>query len=92
MVAAARIAAHRSIMARADADRLERLVAAFGLPTRVPARLADRDIIALTKTDKKVAAGRVRFVFVPRFGETVIRDDITDDDIRAVLAEIRGTA
>jgi len=90
MVAVARIAVRRSIMSQADADRLEKIIAAFGLPTRIPKHLAADEIIALTKTDKKVSAGKVHFVFVPRFGETMMRDDITEDDVRAVLAEIRA--
>ncbi|MBN1490414.1 MAG: 3-dehydroquinate synthase [Phycisphaerae bacterium] len=92
MVAVARLAVRRGLMADADAERMTTLLRAFGLPTEIPARLAAEDIVRLTKMDKKVAAGRVRFVLVPRFGETVLRDDITDADIRTAVEEVRAAS
>ncbi len=90
MVAAARIAARIGIMSADDATRLTHVIRAFELPTAIPAHLSNADIIALTLTDKKVAAGRVRFVFVTRFGETVMRDDVAEADIAAILDELRS--
>lgn len=92
MVAVARIAVRRGLMADADAARITKLLQTFGLPTGIPAHLSAEDIVRLTKMDKKVAEGRVRFVLVPRFGETVLRDDITDADIRTAVEEVRGAS
>lgn len=92
MVAAARIAARHSIMPEEAATRLRGVLEAFGLPVEIPAIIATDDVIRLTKMDKKVAEGRVRFVLVPRFGETIVRDDISEQDVRAAVEEIRTKA
>jgi 3-dehydroquinate synthase len=90
IAAAAHIAARRNIMSSADAERLIAILRRFGLPTAVPGHLSSDDIVTLTRRDKKVAGGKVRFVLVPRFGETTFRDDITEDDIRAAVEATRA--
>jgi len=89
MVAASRIAVRRSIMSAADAGRLRTLLETFGLPTQIPVTIPPDRVIELTKMDKKVAAGKVKFVLVPRFGETVFRNDITDVEIRQAVEDMK---
>lgn len=90
MVAAARLAVRRTIMDASDAERLERLLRALSLPTTIPATIDPDEVVRRTRLDKKVAAGKVRYVLVPRLGETVTRDDIPDADVRAVVDELRS--
>lgn len=92
MVAAARIAAHRGVASTETAERLRGLLQTLRLPVEIPSDLPAADILRLTRMDKKVAEGRVRFVLVPAFGSTVIRDDITDDDVCRVVEELRARA
>jgi len=42
--------------------------------------------------DKKVAAGRIRFVLPERIGKVVIRDGVPPEAIRAAWATIREGA
>jgi 3-dehydroquinate synthetase len=37
------------------------------------------------RTDKKAAAGRLRFVLPRRLGEVALFDDVPEDDVRRVL-------
>ncbi len=90
MAAAARIAVHRGVAPPETLQRIESILRSFRLPTEIPAKLAVDEIIALTRMDKKVAEGKVRFVLVPRLGQTEIRNDITDGDIRRVVEEMRA--
>lgn len=83
MVAAARLAARRSLMAPGDLERLVSLLRRLGLPTKVPDHLDMARIVDLTRLDKKVSAGKVRFVLVTDFGRTTVVDDVTPEEIRA---------
>jgi 3-dehydroquinate synthase len=60
-----------------------------GLPTTAPQLPVDRVIEAMS-FDKKVRAGKVRFVLPDRIGHVVIRDDVPADMIRAAVESLRG--
>jgi 3-dehydroquinate synthetase len=38
------------------------------------------------RSDKKALAGKLRFILPRRLGEVALFDDVSDDDVRAVLA------
>jgi 3-dehydroquinate synthase len=61
MVLEATLAERMSIAERGTADEIERVVARAGLPSRVPASLADDRILAATKLDKKARGGAVEY-------------------------------
>ena len=71
-----------------------RLVAhlrAMEMPARlsdIPGALPDADgLMALMAQDKKVEAGRARFVLLRRLGEAVVSADVPPESVRALLAE-----
>lgn len=85
MVAAGEIAVDKAIFARQGADRLRGLIAAYGLPTAVPADL-DRDAIKrFLSTDKKAVAGRPFFVLPTAIGTVVITDEVSEENIDKVI-------
>ncbi len=54
------------------------------VPFRLPISITDVDpaeILALTKSDKKMAAGQIRFVLLKKVGRAVIDTTVTDEDI-----------
>ena len=67
------------------ADRLVRLIARAGLPTRGPALGAERSL-ELMRVDKKSEGGEIRFVLIDRPGSAVMRA-APDALVREVLAE-----
>ncbi len=67
MVCAARLSQRIGQLAGRDASRQERLLAALGLPTQVPALDRAALLGAMTR-DKKVEHGRLRFVLADRIG------------------------
>jgi 3-dehydroquinate synthase len=70
MICAARLSRAVASLSRADVDRLERLLHAFGVPTQVPADLR-RDQIALAiEADKKASGGKIQFVCLESIGKT----------------------
>jgi 3-dehydroquinate synthase len=80
-------------LGRLDAGEAERLLAllrALGLPTRPPAVGAGR-LAALMQMDKKVAAGRLRFVLFDGLGCSEVVDDVPAAALRDVLAAADDT-
>lgn len=52
----------------------------FGLPTRVGSLKAE-DILAATKSDKKMNNGQIQFILLKRIGEAYIDRTITDEEL-----------
>lgn len=85
MVCAARLSAHMGLADHADADRLEQLIARFGLPTEVPAGLSPDALVARMRLDKKAAAGGLRFVLWRGIGRAEVVSDVDPDAVCEVL-------
>ncbi|MBD2484047.1 3-dehydroquinate synthase [Planktothrix sp. FACHB-1365] len=85
MVAASQIAVKLGLWGE-DSDRRQfALIEKAGLPTQLPPGLNLDDILDSLQTDKKVKAGKVRFVLPTRIGEAIVTDQVTSDIIRQVL-------
>ena len=90
MVLAARLSAALGLAPIADADRLERLLRRFGLPTRVPAGLAPERLLARMRLDKKAEAGGIRFVLWDGAGKARLVGGVAESAILAVLSANRA--
>jgi 3-dehydroquinate synthase len=85
LVMASELAVRMGMLDRDIAARVEALVAAAGLPTRPPPVGAER-LKSFMKLDKKIAGGRMRFVLPDGLGSSVLRADVPDAELDAVLA------
>ena len=61
----------------------------FGLPTRLPAEVSTEAVMTALRTDKKFAAGQVRFVLCPRIGEAFVSKDVRMEEIRETVEALR---
>jgi 3-dehydroquinate synthase len=86
MACAARLAERRGMVPPDLADRQQRLLRRFGLPT-APDRWPAADLLATMRSDKKSLAGRLRLVLPRRLGEVALIDDVPEADVRQVLEE-----
>ncbi len=68
LVAEARAGELAGITAPGTAARLERALAALGLPVRVPARMAPAEILAAARSDKKTRAARLHYALLAGIG------------------------
>jgi 3-dehydroquinate synthase len=68
----------------ADVGRVERILAAFGLPVDVSSLAADT-LADKMKIDKKVAAGRIRLVLLKAIGKSVVTGDYEDAALHETL-------
>jgi 3-dehydroquinate synthase len=91
LVAAARLAARLDLAAAELVGQVEAVLAAHGLPTRLSEPLPRAELLAAMARDKKVRAGRLRFVISPRPGEAVTLDYVDPalaDEIFATLGAV----
>jgi 3-dehydroquinate synthase len=70
---AADLSARCGLIDHADVRRIERVVQAAGLPTRIGG-LAKSAAVAAMRGDKKSEAGRIKFVLLERIGRAVQRE------------------
>ncbi len=91
MVLAFAFSARRGLLAAGEAERVERHLAAVGLPTRiaaVPGGAPDADrLMELIAQDKKVKRGRLTFILARGIGSSFIAPDVEAAEVRAFLLE-----
>ena len=61
------------------------------VPFNLPISIDDinpEEIVSLTKSDKKMAAGQIKFVLLKKIGKAVIDMNVTDEDILNAVNEI----
>ncbi len=86
MVAEARIAERRGLLAPEAAGRQRDLIHRFGLPVALEEPLDADRVLGLMRHDKKAEAGRLRFVLPEAVGAVCQTHDVTNDEIRDALA------
>jgi 3-dehydroquinate synthase len=90
MIAAGEIAVALGMWDQESADRQRVLIEKTGLPTQLPAGIDLDAILASLQTDKKVKAGRVRFVLPKQIGTVTITDQVPSEVIQQVLEGMRA--
>ncbi len=86
MVAASRLAVESGMWDEVSDRRQLGLIEKACLPTKFPSGLDIEDILVSLQTDKKVKAGKVRFVLPTGVGVVTVTDKVSADVLRGVLA------
>lgn len=89
MVAAGAIAVNLQLWDHKEAERQDALIKKAGLPTQLPAGIDIEAIVDALQTDKKVKAGKVRFVLPTQIGAVKVTDEVPADVIRQVLRQMQ---
>ena len=89
MAAAADCARRHELLGAAPVQRINALLRALGLPTRMPAGLDAEAVLKVMGMDKKVVDGRLRLVLPERIGAVRVTDRI---DRRAVAQTIAAAS
>jgi len=80
MIAAAHISWKREYISTEEFFEFRDMIVGFRLPASVDG-LAAEDILATTKTDKKMDAGKIRFVLLKDIGNAYIDTTVSDEEI-----------
>jgi len=86
MVCSAKISCKMGILDDSQARRQLELLRKVGLPTCMKG-LKPKNVLEALSRDKKVRAGKVRFVLAENIGQVVIRDDVPLEIIEEVIEE-----
>ncbi|MDX2228604.1 MAG: 3-dehydroquinate synthase [Leptolyngbyaceae cyanobacterium bins.349] len=85
MVAAGQIAVKLGLWDQESCDRQFALIQKAGLPTHIPSNVNLDAILVSLQSDKKVAAGRVKFVLPTQIGAAIVTDQVSAPTIQATL-------
>ena len=88
MVAASFIAYQKNMIDKSVFLRIKNLIKTFGLPVKV--KFDANRVAKLLKYDKKVKAGKLRFVLPIKIGKVAVRDDIDVTLLKKALKEIKA--
>lgn len=86
-VAAAWLSWKRGYLTKGELQEVEHTLQSFGLPVRVSG-LSGQAVLEATKLDKKMEAGKIKFVLLKQIGEAFTVKDIEDEEL---LEAIRYT-
>ena len=88
LVAASRLSVRLNLLDEKTAQQIEALLAEIGLPTQY----SNHEPEALWQamhTDKKWQSGHSRFILLADIHQAIVREDVSKEDVIAVLASIR---
>ena len=89
MVAAGEIAIQMGLWKEAAGNRQQKLLTKVGLPTRVVSKTVKvKGVLEVIKNDKKVKAGKVRFVLPTKIGKVKITDKIASDVVKEAVLHL----
>ena len=86
-VAAAYISWKRELLAMEEYYEIRDMFVPFYLPISVD-KMDVQEILRLTKSDKKMESGQIKFVLLKKIGKAVIDRTVTDEEIVAAINEI----
>jgi 3-dehydroquinate synthase len=92
MIAVGEIAVQLNLWTKDCADRQYQLIQKAGLPTQLPASFHTEAVLDMLTTDKKVKAGRVRFIMPTAIAKVEITDRVPAENILKALRQMQAAA
>ena len=89
LVCAARLAVRQNLCSPSVANRIEHLLRAIDLPTRVPIHMSTDAVLSAMATDKKRIGRHLRFVLPRALGQVDIVDNVPSEAVGAVIEDLR---
>ena len=87
MVAALEISRIRQLISDAEYEDAINTFKAYNFPVTVDG-ISVEDVIKVSKNDKKMDAGKIKFILLDRIGNAYIDKTVTDDEMRAALSKV----
>ena len=86
-VAAAYISWKKELLSMDEFYEIRNMFVPFYLPISID-DINPQEILELTKSDKKMEAGKIKFVLLKKIGKAIIDKSVTDEEILAAINEI----
>ncbi len=87
MVAAAYISWKKEMLSMEEFYEVRDMLVPFYLPISVDG-IDPKEIVRLTKSDKKMSGGKLKFILLKKIGKAVIDTSVTDQEILAAVEEL----
>lgn len=87
MVAALEISRTRQLISDAEYEDAINTFKAYNFPVTADG-ISVEDVIKVSKNDKKMDAGKIKFILLDRIGNAYIDKTVTDDEMRAALSKV----
>jgi len=87
MVAAGRISVNRGLISEDDLTDMKKILQALDLPVSLKGADAN-EILAVTKNDKKMEKGKVKFILLDSVGKAVIDHTVSDEELLSGIREV----
>ncbi|MBT5900999.1 MAG: 3-dehydroquinate synthase [Opitutaceae bacterium] len=88
LAAAARLSVALNLIDQAVVERVEKTLAAHDLPIRLREPIAADALLTAMASDKKVRAGKLRFVVMEAIGQTATKDDVESAMVAGIWREV----
>ncbi|GBF79488.1 3-dehydroquinate synthase [Aphanothece sacrum] len=88
MIAAGKIAFKLGMWTEKESQRQDKLIEKIGLPITISSSLNIADVLESLQMDKKVKAGKVRFILPTEIGKVIISDRVSAELIEGVMQEL----
>ena len=87
MMAASKISEQLGMLSRESVDKIDKVLAQFGLPTRCP-EISPHELLEAMQFDKKAIQGQLKWVLLEDIGHGVVNCTVEEDVVKKVLAEV----
>lgn len=87
MMAAASLSVQRGYITKQQYEQIKNTLQSLQLPVQISG-LQSNDILRVSKSDKKMNAGQIRFILLENLGHAIMCDDVTDDEILQALKSV----
>ena len=87
MIAALRISVNRGYISEKEYDDAIDMFRLYEFPTSVKELTAD-DIVKVSKSDKKMDAGKIKFILLNSVGNAYIDYEVSDDEMKTALKDV----
>ena len=87
MVTASRLSESRGLCDPGTTERLSALLACFGLPLKIPARISINGLCEALELDKKIIASGQRLILLNAIGQAVVDNDSSQSEIIAAMEQ-----
>lgn len=91
LIAAAAISHKRGYLEAEELYEIRDICVMFGLPMFADG-IDSAEILRITKSDKKMTRGQIRFILLKEIGKAFIADDVTDEEILYGIDFVNGDA
>ena len=88
MCAAAELAVKSDIFTDKETAEIKELIQSYNLPSVIPDDLNAAEMLSAMEIDKKVKAGKIKFILPESIGKVRIEDDVDRELIKDVLSSI----